>query len=193
MSSIEWISPYVAVPRLESLWNILSLDAEQIVRNVIEGGRVEVRGVPHHQQVPQIVTGKVSLHSNSFSTWGYVNLELDWNGLLEEGRKLLPSWISALSTKRPRRTQNKSTSSKGKAQRRGPLPGTIDRYNDESLFPEMDRMTHEERMSVHAAALELAYNDKVAGSGTNESRARRLAKHYRQKQNSLPLVPTRSD
>jgi hypothetical protein len=69
----------------------------------------------------------------------------------------------------------------GKPRRRkGPEPGTLDRFGelDRSLYHDLRRLMCEERISVTAAARRLAEEDKVAGIGTPESRARRLAKRY---------------
>jgi hypothetical protein len=63
--------------------------------------------------------------------------------------------------------------------RRGPKPGTVDRFgeSDQALFPEMERIMREDHKSVHAAALELA--SRIEGAGTEASRAKRLASRYR--------------
>lgn len=195
MPYVEWVSLCGAVVRLQDLWRIPSSITEQIVRNVVQCGEVPVRGVPRGQQAYQIITKQVpsALFSNSLYAADYENIEIDWNGLVEQGRELIPPWMSVTSRMPARPRPNKSTSSKKKAQRRGPVPGAIDRYNDEALFPEIERMTCERRMSVHAAAFKLAHAGKVEGSGTPESRASRLAKRYRQRQKSLPLIPTNSN
>ena len=65
--------------------------------------------------------------------------------------------------------------------RRGPQPGTVDRYGaaDRELYPDLKRLMSEQQMSRTAAARQLAGDGKVAGNGTKESQARRLAKRYR--------------
>jgi hypothetical protein len=65
--------------------------------------------------------------------------------------------------------------------RKGPEPGSVDRYgdSDEALFPEIDRIRRESRKSVHAATLELAFAGRIKGTGTEVSRAKRLASRYR--------------
>jgi len=65
--------------------------------------------------------------------------------------------------------------------RRGPEPGSVDRFgeSDEALFPEIDRIRHERHKSVHAATLELALAGRIEGTGTEVSRAKRLASRYR--------------
>ena len=95
MPSIEWVSLYGAVGRLESLWGIPQSIAEQIVRNVLQGGKVEVRGVPRYAQVPQIITEQIrsALLPNVLSARDYEDIEIEVNGLIAHGRKLIPSWI----------------------------------------------------------------------------------------------------
>jgi hypothetical protein len=65
--------------------------------------------------------------------------------------------------------------------RKGPEPGALDRYGnyDRALYPELERLISKERMSLTAAARQLANEGRVSGIGTGESRARRLAKRYR--------------
>jgi hypothetical protein len=71
--------------------------------------------------------------------------------------------------------------------RRGPRPGALDRYadSDRRLFPEIERIMHEEQMSVTAAARKLAEQDRVSGIGISVSRARRLAARFIAEQSKL--------
>jgi hypothetical protein len=64
--------------------------------------------------------------------------------------------------------------------RRGPEPGMVDRYGaaDRSLYPELERLMREHCLTATAAARRLADDNKVAGIGGSESRARRLAKRF---------------
>jgi len=66
------------------------------------------------------------------------------------------------------------------ANRRGPIPGTLDRYGkpDRALYPELKRLMDEKQLSATAAANELANTGKVKGIGTPENRARRLVRRY---------------
>jgi hypothetical protein len=76
---------------------------------------------------------------------------------------------------------------KGKEKaRRGPKPGTVDRYgkSDRALFPEIERMMREGHKSRYGACLELAENGKVKGGGIPESLAKRLARRFK-KERSL--------
>ena len=65
--------------------------------------------------------------------------------------------------------------------RRGPTPGTVDRYgqSDRALYDDMRRLMSEEQISATAAARQLAEKGKIKGGGTPESLARRLAGRYR--------------
>jgi hypothetical protein len=70
------------------------------------------------------------------------------------------------------------------SRRRGPTPGSVSHYGnaDRALFPELENLMREMRLSRHAAARELAKQGKVVGGGTELSRARRLAGlHAREK------------
>jgi hypothetical protein len=64
---------------------------------------------------------------------------------------------------------------------KGPVPGTLARYkeDDRKLYTELERLMDEKHMSPTAAARQLAEQNRVAGIGTSESRARRLATLYR--------------
>jgi len=64
--------------------------------------------------------------------------------------------------------------------RKGPAPGTVDRYgkSDRALYSVLKRLMQTRHLSANAAALQLAYDNKVAGIGSEESRARRLAGRY---------------
>jgi len=97
MHSIEWVSLSEAIVRLQTFWGIALSIAEEIVRNVVHGGRVEVRATRRYQLVPQIVTGQVKLSQRGLWTADYENIEIDWRGLVLEGRKLVPSWISVIT------------------------------------------------------------------------------------------------
>jgi len=65
--------------------------------------------------------------------------------------------------------------------RRGPAPGAVDRYSksDRACYPELKWLIREHKMSVEGAARKLLETRVIAGAGTPESRARRLAKRYR--------------
>ncbi len=66
------------------------------------------------------------------------------------------------------------------SRRRGPEPGTVDRYGakDRALFPELKALLAD-GLSVTAAALRLAEEGKIAGVGASGSKAKRLADRYR--------------
>jgi hypothetical protein len=62
--------------------------------------------------------------------------------------------------------------------RRGPEPGANDRFGDRALFPQLTKLMKKEHLSARQAATQLANAGKVGGTGTVESRARRLAERY---------------
>jgi hypothetical protein len=94
MSAIEWVSLSIAVERLRTLWGLPDEVCEQILRNVIHGGHVDVRGVPRYELVPQIITEQIrtSLLPNVLAAVEWDSIEIEWTGLLDHGRKLVPSW-----------------------------------------------------------------------------------------------------
>jgi hypothetical protein len=94
MSAIEWVSLPIAVERLKTLWGLPDPICERILRNVIRGGRVGVRGVPRYELVPQIITEQIrtSLLPNFLAALEWDSIEIEWKGLLDHGRKLVPTW-----------------------------------------------------------------------------------------------------
>jgi hypothetical protein len=71
--------------------------------------------------------------------------------------------------------------------RKGPEPKTLRRFDDgdRALFKELEQTMHGKKMSRTAAAQHLAQLDKVAGSGTPESRAKRLAALYKRERGNF--------
>jgi len=76
--------------------------------------------------------------------------------------------------------------------RRGPVPGQVDRYgeSDRALFPELERLMREERLSRTAAAKKLGEAGRIEGVGSAESRAMRLATRHGREAKNKP-TPTR--
>ena len=66
-----------------------------------------------------------------------------------------------------------------RAGKRGPKSGANDRFGDRRLFKQMTRLMKNEHLSEWQAAAKLAHAGKVAGVGSLENRARRLAIRYR--------------
>jgi hypothetical protein len=67
------------------------------------------------------------------------------------------------------------------AKSRGPKPGAVRRFDeaDRALFPEIKELMRTKSLSLGEAARALANDGRVAGRGTIDSRARRLAIAYR--------------
>jgi hypothetical protein len=91
MSQPEWIAPRLATHRLADHWNIPSWIADQIVRGVLLGGDVLVRGRDHNAL--RIISKEIgaTLDPNFLFSWKFSDVEMDWNGLLKHGRNLVPS------------------------------------------------------------------------------------------------------
>jgi hypothetical protein len=70
----------------------------------------------------------------------------------------------------------------------GPEPGKLRRYGpaDRALFPELERIMAEKKMSRSAAALDLALADRIDGVGTPQSRAKRLAALHKRERGGAP-------
>jgi hypothetical protein len=88
--------------------------------------------------------------------------------------------VSVVAPLNPRR--NLATAAKSEQRpRRGPAPGTVDRYGDadRALFSEMEGQIKTNQISPLEAARILAQHGRVKGRGTQETRARRLADRYR--------------
>jgi len=84
------------------------------------------------------------------------------------------------STASPRTAPTLQNKKAGRG-RRGPEPGTLDRFRDvdRALYRDIERIVRKDRKSVSAAALELAEAGKVKGPGTATSRAKRLATRFK--------------
>jgi hypothetical protein len=76
-----------------------------------------------------------------------------------------------------------ATTEEKRKRRRGPEPGTLRRYEeaDSKLIPELKQIMVAQHKSSSAAALVLAEANKIAGTGSPGSRAKRLAAHYRKR------------
>jgi hypothetical protein len=74
-----------------------------------------------------------------------------------------------------------SASDAVRKRRFGPKPGTLRRYEaaDRALFPELERIMAEKQKSLSAATFDLAEADQIDGTGTPQSRAKRLAALYK--------------
>jgi hypothetical protein len=74
----------------------------------------------------------------------------------------------------------------------GPEPGELRRYEaaDRALFPELERIMAEKKMSRSAAALDLALAGRIDGVGTPHSRAKRLAALYKRERRGTERQPS---
>jgi hypothetical protein len=96
MSQQEFVNCYGAAPRLASEWNIPYLIAENIVKGVLRGGECPVRGKGPGEMVVRdiredIAEALLKYPLDILIPWGFSDVEIDWNGLIEYGRRLVPS------------------------------------------------------------------------------------------------------
>jgi len=98
MPPIEWIEPYAAVLQLNLEWNIPHEAAQGIVRGVLLGAKCSVRGrrVGHGLQdiskdIAAALSNYITPGYSNLIPWDFSDVEIDWNGLLEYGRLLVPS------------------------------------------------------------------------------------------------------
>jgi hypothetical protein len=90
------IDPHAAAYRLASKWGIPHPVAEQIVKGVLYGGHCFVVGRrlgEPLQDVSKAVAAAMSsayMPSTSMIPWDFTDVKMDWNDLLEHGRKLVP-------------------------------------------------------------------------------------------------------
>jgi hypothetical protein len=98
MSMSKWVELLIASVRLATLWNIPQPIAEQIVRNVAQSGKAQLRAVPAHRSIPPfisipqfITSAELNLHPKVLGSLDWGLIEIDWNDLLLQGRKLMPS------------------------------------------------------------------------------------------------------
>jgi hypothetical protein len=104
MSQPEWVEPHLATHRLAHYWDIPSQIAEQIVRGILQNGDILVRGRGRGLSFDtgwRVISKEIgaTLHPSSMISWEFSDVEMDWNGLLKQGRNLVPSeyeyWVSA--------------------------------------------------------------------------------------------------
>jgi hypothetical protein len=92
----EFVNCYGAAPRLASEWNIPYLIAQNIVKGVLRGGECPVRGKGFGEMVVRdiredIAEALLKYRLDLLIPWGFSDVEIDWNGLIEYGRPLVPS------------------------------------------------------------------------------------------------------
>jgi hypothetical protein len=171
MPDDAWIKGFEA--RLK-LWTTTPVSGDPWIDNIVtrlrkclKAGREELPWA----EVTGLLQGEDWLHDNGFAApivktgpllEALAEKPLSARAFAIEGMAL-PGWAADDARKR----------------RRGPEKGTVQRYveSDRALFPKLEEIMGQKKISRSAAALLLAYDGKVdgLGSSTNESRAKRLA------------------
>jgi len=92
MPHSNFIYPYEAAVQLSAAWDIPVSVTEQIVRAVLRGGACYVRGRSRFDFELQDISKEIgaTLLHGSLSSLDFIDVEIDWNGLLAHGRKLVP-------------------------------------------------------------------------------------------------------
>jgi hypothetical protein len=90
----ELVTLHAAAPRLASKWDIPSSVTEEIVKAVLQGGKCFVRGRRLGDMGLRDISKEIG--TSPFPHLDFVDVEMDWKGLLEHGRKLVPSWCEHL-------------------------------------------------------------------------------------------------
>jgi hypothetical protein len=93
----ELVKLHDATGRLASKWGIPSSVTEQIVKAVLQGDECFVRGRRPGEMGLRDISREISREFGStfppafLFSQEFVDVEIDWNGLLEHGRKLVPT------------------------------------------------------------------------------------------------------
>jgi hypothetical protein len=97
MPPIEWIEPYEAALQLQNKWNIPHEAAQDIVRGALLGAKCFVRGRRPGETGLRDISREISKEFGStfppalLFSHEFIDVEIDWDGLLEYGRLLVPS------------------------------------------------------------------------------------------------------
>jgi hypothetical protein len=197
MSLPKWVALFIASCELACHWGIPSWVAEQIVRGVLQGGECFVRGRGPDGILRDISREIVATLSPSvLASAVFSDVEIEWNGLVQQGRKLVPpEWEQFVQAAEARSADDAEPIPTAVAEtahttdakptsvdrsKHGPEPGKLRRYDagDIELFPELEQLMRAGH-SRTAAARTLAEAGKIAGPGTLASKAKRLAKLHK--------------
>ena len=195
-SGSDWVLLSTAVARMGEL-DPLYIKHTGAARNALDraifAGRMSLSGRPIGERDRQPIEGLISsehrldLIRDTIRKRGvrppyedtilFLDVQIEWSGAAAYLRRQARRAQHDVSIRSHRIRTGPATGPK----RRGPAPGSVDRYGkaDRALFPKIDRMVSKQQKSVHAAALILAEQGLVPGDGTELSKAIRLARLYR--------------
>jgi transposase-like protein len=156
--------------------------AEKKLIEALASGAVRSRAWIRDPPTPGGIPTPGHILSLPAENWNYPDAD---PGIVLDGVKSILSGNASIQVNE---NDLRSWRSQQRRGRRGPVPGKIARYQqaDEALFPELRRLLNEEHKTLTAATQELAWQGKVGGPATPESKAKRLQRAFR---NSLLLNP----
>jgi hypothetical protein len=185
----EWITLLEAIEHVQRVGDAAPREAVEKLRVPLREGKIRSRHWGTDRPIEPLAWYRAKIFSD-----GGVEFCSD-NALLESRLKTI-----GLGSIRDRVEVNNSEMMRyfpepAEKRRRGPKPGTVDRYGeaDGGLFGDIEEIMKKENNSVEAAAKMLADANRIVGTGSPDSRATRLAKRYRQDRGRKNLVPTRSE
>jgi hypothetical protein len=189
----EWILLSTAVARMGELnpvYRTRTGAARHDLEWAIFAGRMSLSGRPFREKVRQSIEGltssehRLDLIRNTVRKRGVRPPYEDTILFLE----VQIEWSRAAAYLRSQAGQSEGeispvpagTGMATRPKRRGPVPGSVDRYGDadRALFPEIDRIVSDQQKSPTAAARILAEQGRVPGDGTEDSKVKRLARLY---------------
>jgi hypothetical protein len=208
-----WITLYEAYTRLQQKYpTLLAHQALEIIEGAVRSGLPFVRGTvlgrAFERNYPELIGDQiknddyvVDVFSSVIFDWGpsvrWQNVQAHWEKfILYVEENLLPAEISPKPAKRKTKPQQQASRRK-RSRRPGPARDSVGLGKlDAKLFPKLKRLMTKDGMSATAAALKLVSEGKVAGNGSPENKAKRLAGRFLKEQrvvrrNSPKLSETR--
>jgi hypothetical protein len=198
-----WITLYEAYTRLQQKYPTLLSEANEALRiteAAVRTGQPFVRGEAF--TVPGLLREligdriKINDYVNVFNseirdsgyTLRWISVEVLWEKFIvyvEEN--LLPRWISPQTDGGEQSKPQEQASRKRRSRRRGPARNSVGLGKfDAELFPTLERlMASGDSTSAYDAALKLVSEGKVAGHGSRENKAKRLAGRFLKEQRAV--------
>jgi hypothetical protein len=204
-----WISLYEAHAGLQQKYPaLLTNEALGIMEAAVRSAQPFVRGMASGRSFRELIGSGIEVNDyvvvfdSAIRDEGYrlrwLRVEVQWEKfILYVEENLLPAWISPKPAERKQAKPQEQPSRPELSPRRGPARNTVGfSKRDAELFPHLKRLMTEGCPSARAAALKLVLERKVAGNGSDDNKAKRLAGRFLKRQravgrNSVKLSETR--